>query len=60
MEQKLPKDPVMLLSYVNTLLRDRYGSLEELCAVFQVQEEELKKQLAGIDYGYDVELNQFR
>ena len=27
----LPKDPVMLLSYLNTQLRDNYDSLEALC-----------------------------
>ncbi|MER2055881.1 MAG: DUF4250 domain-containing protein, partial [Clostridia bacterium] len=27
----LPKDPVILLSYVNTKLRDEYVSLQELC-----------------------------
>ena len=28
----LPKDPVILLSFVNTKLRDEYESLDELCA----------------------------
>ena len=27
----IPKDPVILLSYVNTQLRDYYDSLEALC-----------------------------
>ena len=27
----LPKDPVMLLSVINTKLRDRYPSLDALC-----------------------------
>ena len=27
----LPKDPIILLSYVNTQLRDNYNSLEEMC-----------------------------
>ena len=31
----MPKDPVMLLSYVNTQLRDFYPSLAEFCAVMQ-------------------------
>ena len=29
---KLPEDPVMLLSFVNTKLRDQYASLDALCA----------------------------
>ena len=28
---KLPEDPVMLLSFVNTKLRDQYASLDALC-----------------------------
>ena len=28
----LPRDPAILLSWVNTQLRDRYPSLAELCA----------------------------
>ena len=27
----IPKDPVMLLSYVNTQLRDFYPDIEEMC-----------------------------
>ena len=27
----IPKDPVILLSYVNTQLRDNYSSLDEMC-----------------------------
>ena len=34
----MPKDPVMLLSYVNTQLRDFYPSLQELCSSLQVSE----------------------
>ena len=28
----IPKDPVILLSFINTKLRDEYASLSELCA----------------------------
>lgn len=60
MEQNLPKDPVMLLSYVNTQLRDYYPSLTEFCLAFQVSQEEIKKKLAGIQYEYNIESNQFK
>ena len=33
---KLPKDPVMLLSFVNLKLRDEYPSLEDFCADYIV------------------------
>ena len=48
----IPKDPMILLSYVNTQLRDFYPSLEALA-------EGLVKKLAGIDYEYDAQRNQF-
>lgn len=56
---KLPNDPVMLLSYVNTQLRDSYSSLEELCSAFDLEQQELEKKLEQIDYHYDAQQNQF-
>mgnify|MGYP001050577246 CR=1 FL=1 len=47
---QLPKDPVMLLSYVNTQLRDFYPSLAEFCAAMQTDESDLREKLALIDY----------
>ena len=55
----LPQVPVILLSCVNTKLRDCYSSLEDLCDDLQEDQEELVKKLAGIDYRYDPVRNQF-
>ena len=33
---RIPKDPVILLSYVNTQLRDNYQSLDEMCQALGV------------------------
>lgn len=55
----LPKDPVMLLSYVNTKLRDEYDSLEELCKVLDEDKEALTDKLGEINYSYDAVKNQF-
>lgn len=55
----IPKDPVMLLSYLNTQLRDFYHSLDELCAVMQLEKEAVVEKLAAIDYRYDEVVNQF-
>lgn len=55
----LPKDPVMLLSVVNTNLRDYYSSLEEFCAAKDADMDEIIKSLEKIDYKYDKEKNQF-
>ena len=56
---KFPKDPVMLLSYVNTQLRDFYPSMEEFCKAFDVSKEESDGILDGIDYQYDPASNRY-
>ena len=55
----LPSDPVMLLSVVNTKLRDYYPSLEELSKAEGVSEEEIVEKLNLINYQYDKNRNQF-
>lgn len=55
----LPKDPILLLSVVNTKLRDFYNNLDEFCQDMMIEKEILVKKLADIDYEYDVETNQF-
>ncbi len=55
----LPKDPVMLLSVVNTKLRDEFDSLSELCAVMDVDYDGICRSIAAIGYQYDPEQNQF-
>lgn len=55
----LPNDPVMLLSYVNTQLRDHYPSLDELCSALDADREGIVEKLRSIDYEYDKALNAF-
>ena len=55
----IPKDPVILLSYVNTQLRDFYQDLDELCDSLCLDRNELIKKLAAINYQYDSQANQF-
>jgi biotin operon repressor len=59
----LPQDPVMLLSYINTQLRDNYSSLEDLAGGLDLSGEEmdsLVKKLGDIGYSYNAGLNQFK
>ncbi len=59
----LPQDPVILLSYVNTQLRDNYSSFDALCEGLDLsneQKEDLIAKLRAISYEYDKTLNQFR
>lgn len=55
----IPRDPVMLLSYINTQLRDFYPSLEELCSALSLDREILDETLSSIDYFYDRDKNQY-
>lgn len=55
----LPKDPVMLLSVVNTQLRDVYPSLEELAKAHMIEADRIENKLKSINYTYDRNLNQF-
>nr|WP_298054773.1 DUF4250 domain-containing protein [uncultured Lachnoanaerobaculum sp.] len=55
----LPKDPVMLLSLINTKLRDYNSSLDDFCKENDLNEDEIKKKLEMIDYHYDEFKNKF-
>ena len=55
----IPKDPVMLLSFINLKLRDYDMNLDELCDDLDVPRSEVEETLAGIDYHYNFERNQF-
>ncbi|MBS6930609.1 MAG: DUF4250 domain-containing protein [Lachnospiraceae bacterium oral taxon 082] len=55
----LPKDPVMLLSLINTKLRDFNSSLDDFCKENDLNEDEIKKKLEMIDYHYDEFKNKF-
>ena len=55
----MPKDPAILLSFVNTKLRDEYPSLAELCAALDADRSALEASLAALNYRYSPEQNQF-
>ncbi len=55
----LPKDPMILLSYVNTKLRDEYATLDEMCDDLGIDRAEIEQPLAELDYSYSKELNKF-
>ena len=56
----IPNDPIMLLSYINTQLRDNYPSLTELCTTLNVDKEDIERKLEGAGYRYDAEANTFK
>lgn len=55
----IPNDPMILLSFINTKLRDFYKSLDELCDDMELNRAELEEKLSKIDYSYNSELNRF-
>ena len=54
-----PKDPFILLSVVNTKLRDCYSSFDELCEDLQADSEQIIRTLAQAGFEYNEELNKF-
>ena len=56
----VPKDPMILLSSMNTQLRDNYSSLEEMCQVLDLNESQIRKTLSDIGFEYVSEKNCFR
>lgn len=57
---ELPSDPIMLLSVINTRLRDNYNSLDELCDDLNVDRQSLESSLHEAGFDYIPEQNQFR
>jgi hypothetical protein len=55
----LPNDRMMLLSVVNTKLRDEYKNLDELCEDMNEDKNEIINKLKEIDYEYNEKLNRF-
>ena len=55
----VPNQPMILLSFVNTKLRDDFSSLDEFCDDFHIAKDEIMEKLASIDYEYDETLNKF-
>ncbi len=56
----IPKDPVMLLSFINLKLRDYYSSLSNLCDDLGLDEKSIRNKIESIGYSYDKEINQFK
>lgn len=55
----LPKDPAILLSVINTKLRDFYADLDSLCDDLEADKDQIISSLSTIGYIYSPEKNQF-
>lgn len=56
---KLPKDTMMLYSYINMKLRDYYPSLNSLCEDLGIERQWLEKELGTAGFEYSSEHNKF-
>ena len=60
MNYSLPKDPYILFSFLNVMLRDRYSSLEEFCEDNDADIGEIMNKMRAAGFEYNESLNQFR
>ena len=56
---QLPNNPFMLLSFVNTQLRDKCPSLDDFVKEFDIDKEEIVDKLGSVGFIYNTELNEF-
>lgn len=57
---QIPNDPFILLSFVNTQLRDKFDSLEDLCHSLGIEADQLKAKLKENGFEYDERQRHFR
>ena len=55
----LPTDPMILLSFINTKLRDEYSSFSAMCDDMELNASDIEAKLSSIDYHYNPDLNRF-
>lgn len=55
----IPKDPIMLMSFINMKLRDFYPSLDALCEDMGIVRKDLEEKLGAAGFEYSKENNKF-
>ena len=60
MFNKIPQDPMMLVSFVNMKLRNEYSSLDELCSDLNLNKNEIIEIVLKGGFEYSQEEKQFR
>lgn len=59
MEGEMPKDPMMLMSFINMKLRDFYPTLDALCDDMDMDRQELENKMAEAGLEYNAAANKF-
>lgn len=58
--ENLPQDPIILLSYINTRLRDDYPEgLDRMCDDMEVNRTALEAKLGAAGFEYNPQSNRF-
>jgi hypothetical protein len=57
--ENIPSNPVMLLSFMNTKMRDEHMNLDELCYDLELDRSEIEEKLGAIGYSYNADLKRF-
>jgi len=57
--ESLPKDVMMLYSFINMKLRDEYSSLDELCEDLGIDRAELEEKLKSAGFEYNPDAKKF-
>ncbi|MCQ2974333.1 MAG: DUF4250 domain-containing protein [Bacteroidales bacterium] len=55
----LPQDTFMLMSFINTKLRDEYSSLEQFCEEYNISQDEIIQKLSAGGFEYSKENKKF-
>lgn len=55
----MPSDAMMLLSFLNTRMRDEHVTLDELCNQFGVDRKNIEEKLDKLGYTYNNKLCKF-
>ncbi|MGN0814423.1 MAG: DUF4250 domain-containing protein [Candidatus Coproplasma sp.] len=57
---QLPQDNLILLSFINTKLRDECPSLDDFCAEYDLSPQDICARMAETGYYFDEEENAFK
>ena len=56
---EMPKDPMMLMSFVNMCLRDGHLTLDEFCHDMDINRSDLENKMAEVGFEYNPAANKF-
>ncbi|HIT83009.1 MAG TPA: DUF4250 domain-containing protein [Candidatus Avibacteroides faecavium] len=56
---ELPKDPFMLMSFLNMKLRDNYASLDALCEDLNLSKADIIARMKEAGFDYNAKANKF-